>query len=396
MSGGSAPGPGYVFRPYRGDDDHGPMAAVRRGCARRDGVDTRSVVEGLPTAAEIAEDCARLDDPSGNQLLVEHGGGVVGYATIRWWEERDGTWLYLHRGYLLPGHRRRGTGSAMLAWAEDRVRHLVRRHGTARTAVLGANAMASEADATALLLDAGYRRVFSLVELELDDLGQLPAERPPLPVGVRVGAVGPSGYHTAWRTVVDSYAGAAFTETWTFARFLATAHPACWRAAWNGRDMAGVALCSLRRHDPTVGEVEELSVRAESRRAGPRAGPAPGRPALPARARRRDRPPVHRDREPAPVLRPLRERGLPAPQRVRPLPQTGHRPGAGTPASAGDPGVSERTRCQRPLATDPRKTANASRPNSTTGPSSAHLLSRTGKAASPTASSTQLPLSPPL
>ncbi|MGW3486182.1 GNAT family N-acetyltransferase [Streptomyces sp. NPDC001054] len=268
MSGDSAPGPGYVFRPYRGDDDHGPMAAVRRGCARRDGVDARSVVEGLPTAAEIAGDCARLDDPSGNQLLVEHGGGVVGYATIRWWEERDGTWLYLHRGYLLPEHRRRGTGSAMLAWAEDRVRHLVRRHGTARTAVLGANAMASEADATALLLDSGYRRVFSLVELELDDLGQLPAESPPLPLGVRVGAVGPSGYYTAWRTVVDSYAGAAFTETWTFARFLATADPACWRAAWDGRDMAGVALCSLRRHDPTVGEVEELSVRAESRRLG--------------------------------------------------------------------------------------------------------------------------------
>ncbi|NJA55284.1 GNAT family N-acetyltransferase, partial [Streptomyces sp. NEAU-H3] len=213
MSGDSAPGPGYVFRPYRGDDDHGPMAAVRRGCARRDGVDARSVVEGLPTAAEIAEDCARLDDPSGNQLLVEHGGGVVGYATIRWWEERDGT-------------------------------------------------------ATALLLDAGYRRVFSLVELELDDLGQLPADRLPLPLGVRVGAVGPSGYYTAWRTVVDSYAGAAFTETWTFARFLATADPACWRAAWDGRDMAGVALCSLRRHDPTVGEVEELSVRAESRRLG--------------------------------------------------------------------------------------------------------------------------------
>lgn len=32
--------------------------------------------------------------------------------------------------------------------------------------------------------------------------------------------------------------------------------------------MAGVALCAIRRHDHTVGEVEELSVRAESRRLG--------------------------------------------------------------------------------------------------------------------------------
>ncbi|WP_225800025.1 GNAT family N-acetyltransferase [Streptomyces sp. NK15101] len=259
--------PGYVFRPYRGQEDHGAMAAVRLGCAKRDRIDARSVVEGLPTAAEIAEASARLDDPSHDQVLVEHDGGVVGYSTIRWWQERDGTWLYLHRGYLLPEHRGRGIGSAMLGWAERRIRRLVRQHGTARTAVLGANAMASEQDATTLLLETGYRRVFSLVELELADLRQLP-DRKTLPVGIRVGRIDPSSYRAAWKTVVDSYAGAAFTERWTFESFLATADPTCWRAAWEGKHMAGVALCSIRRQDPTVGEVEELSVRKESRRLG--------------------------------------------------------------------------------------------------------------------------------
>lgn len=257
--------PGYVFRPYRGHDDHDAMAAVRLGCARRDRTDARSVVEGIPTAAEIAEASAELDDPSQNQVLVEHNGGVVGYSTIKWWQERDGTWLYLHRGYLLPKHRGQGTGSAMLNWAESRIRQLVQQHGTAQTAVIGANAMASEQEATALLLETGYRRVFSLVELELADLRQLPE---PLPAGIRIGAVGPSNYRAAWTTVVDSYADAAFTQKWTFESFLATADPTCWRAAWDGESMAGVALCSIRRHDPTVGEVEELSVRAESRRLG--------------------------------------------------------------------------------------------------------------------------------
>ncbi|MFF8746976.1 GNAT family N-acetyltransferase [Streptomyces californicus] len=258
---------GYVLRPCRGHEDHGAMAAVRLGCAERDRIDARSVVEGLPTAAEIAEASAELDDPSGKQALVEHEGGVVGYSTIRRWQERDGTWLYLHRGYLLPRHRGRGVGSALLDRAESRIRRLVRQHGTARTAVIGANAMASEQEATALLLDAGYRRVFSLVELELADLRQLPGGRP-LPAGVRVGAVDPSGYRAAWGTVVDSYAGAAFTERWPFERFLATADPTCWRAAWDREDMAGVALCSVHRRDATVGEVEELSVRKESRRLG--------------------------------------------------------------------------------------------------------------------------------
>ncbi|WP_329538024.1 GNAT family N-acetyltransferase (plasmid) [Streptomyces sp. NBC_01450] len=257
--------PGYVFRPYRSHDDHDAMATVRLGCARRDRTDARSVVEGIPTAAEIAEASAELDDPSHNQVLVEHNGGVVGYSTIRWWQERDGTWLYLHRGYLLPKHRGHGIGSAMLNWAETRIRQLVQQHGTAQTAVIGANAMASEQEATALLLETGYRRVFSLVELELADLRQLPE---PLPAGIRIGAVDPSNYRAAWMTVVDSYADAAFTQRWTFESFLATADPTCWRAAWDGESMVGVALCSIRRHDPTVGEVEELSVRAESRRLG--------------------------------------------------------------------------------------------------------------------------------
>ncbi|MCT2548053.1 GNAT family N-acetyltransferase [Streptomyces atratus] len=259
--------PGYVFRPYRGHGDHGAMAAVRLGCAERDRIDARSIVEGIPTAAELAEGSAKLDDPSENQVLVEYGGGVVGYSTIRWWQERDGTWLYLHRGYLLPEHRGRGVGSTMLSWAEGRIRRLVQQHGTTPTAVFGANALASEQDATALLLDKGYRRVFSLVELELTDLRQLP-EAKPLPAGVRVGAVDPGSYRAVWKTVVDSYADAAFTERWTFESFLATAEPTCWRAAWEGDRVAAVALCSIRRHGPTLGEVEELSVRAESRRRG--------------------------------------------------------------------------------------------------------------------------------
>ncbi|MFI9330061.1 GNAT family N-acetyltransferase [Kitasatospora sp. NPDC052868] len=259
---------GFGFRPYRGHEDHGAMAAVRLGCAERDRVDAHSVVEGLPTAAEVAEASAKLEEPSKNQILVVLDGVVVGYSTIRWWQERDDTWLYLHRGYLLPEHRGQGIGSAMLRWAEERIRRLVKQHGTARTAVVGANAMASEQDATALLRAAGYRRVFSLVELELGDLQQVPEPGGELPAGIRTGPIGTVHFRAAWRTVVDSYTATGFARRWPFQDFVDTADPACWRAAWNGRGMVGVALCSIRRHDPTVGEVEELSVRADQRRLG--------------------------------------------------------------------------------------------------------------------------------
>ncbi|MFC3893531.1 GNAT family N-acetyltransferase [Lentzea rhizosphaerae] len=259
---------GFGFRPYRGDEDHGPMAAVRLGCAERDRIDARSVVEGLPTAAEIAEASAKLEEPSRNQILVVRDGNVVGYSTIRWWQERDDTWLYLHRGHLLPEHRGQGIGSVMLSWAEERIRRLVEQHGTARTAVIGANAAAWEQDAAALLLAAGYRRVFSLVELELRDLQQLPEPGTELPAGIRTGPIGTSHHHAAWSTVVNSYANTSWTPKWTFQEFVDTADPACWRAAWNGQDLVGVALCSIRRHDRAVGEVEELSVRADHRRLG--------------------------------------------------------------------------------------------------------------------------------
>jgi mycothiol synthase len=37
---------GFSFRPYRGNEDHGTMAAVRLGCAEQDRVDVHSIVEG--------------------------------------------------------------------------------------------------------------------------------------------------------------------------------------------------------------------------------------------------------------------------------------------------------------------------------------------------------------
>lgn len=259
--------PGYAFRPYHGHGDHGAMAAVRLGCAQRDRIDARSIVEGIPTAAELAEGSAKLDDPSENQVLVEYGGGVVGYSTIRWWQERDGTWLYLHRGYLLPEHRGRGVGSTMLNWSESRIRFYraaARNHTDGRVRRecpgfrTGCNGATARQGISACLQPGGVGA----------DRPPATARRQAVAAGIRVGAVDPSSYRTVWKTVVDSYADAAFTERWTFESFLATAEPTCWRAAWEGDRVAAVALCSVRRHDPALGEVEELSVRAESRRRG--------------------------------------------------------------------------------------------------------------------------------
>jgi GNAT superfamily N-acetyltransferase len=248
----------HTLRSYGKPGDAPRMVEVRRRSLERDGLDADSVVERMPAAEEIA---ATNDEE--NTIVAECDGTVVGYAAVSWWRERDGTWLYLHRGHLLPQHRGRGIGTDMLDWAEKRIRGLVEQQGTRGTAVFGANAAATEREATELLGNNGYKRVFSLVELEMADLAKL--ESVP-PKGIRLGAIEQSGYRAAWRTVVDSYTGADATPDWTFESFRATADPTCWRAAYEGDDMVGVVLGKQRANG--VGEVEELSVRTTHRRKG--------------------------------------------------------------------------------------------------------------------------------
>jgi hypothetical protein len=205
-AGGLAPWerlPGYVFRPYRGHDDHDAMAAVRLGCA------------GMAVPAP------RL--PAARALRPGHR---LGHAQLG----------------RKPNPPARAAARTRTDGRDRRECHGLR---------TGGNGAAAQNRIPACLQPGGA------------GAGRSPTARPRRTVAGRHpnGAVGPSNYREAWKTVVDSYADAAFTRRWTFESFLATADPACWHAAWDGESMAGVALCSVRRHDPTVGENEYVRYR---------------------------------------------------------------------------------------------------------------------------------------
>ena len=58
-------------------------------------------------------------------LVVEMNRQIIGYNHVFWrWIEVTGTRVYLHLGYLLPEWRGKGIGSAMLSWAQQRIREL--------------------------------------------------------------------------------------------------------------------------------------------------------------------------------------------------------------------------------------------------------------------------------
>jgi GNAT superfamily N-acetyltransferase len=103
------------FKNYLNTDDFKSMASVRQKSAPYDQVDPLSSLENIPTVQDIEKSLS--DDncnPYKDILIVENGNEVIGYNKIGWWKENDGTYLYLHLGYLIPEYRGKGLAYALL------------------------------------------------------------------------------------------------------------------------------------------------------------------------------------------------------------------------------------------------------------------------------------------
>src|SRR5258708_8652859 len=134
-----------------------PPASVTliEACREMDAIDLLSTLEEIPTVEEMRADFADRDPQ--NVLFALHGDEMIASIRLSWWTEADGTWLYLNLGQVVPQWRGRGLGTAMLHWAEERIRALANEHPTNGKGVFGANASSTEKTATELLLNEGYR-----------------------------------------------------------------------------------------------------------------------------------------------------------------------------------------------------------------------------------------------
>lgn len=261
---------GLVFRHLHISDNLPGLVAVHGGSAQADGVDLLSSMESVPTLDEMHARLAPSSafDPATDALVVELDGQIIGYSRVTWWTERDGVWLYLTTGRLLPAWRGRGIGTAMLRWAESRAAALATTHPTDGKAMLGANASSTEVDATALLRDAGYHETFSMVEMRFDAFDTLPPVE--LPAGLEFRPVAPDQYRAIWESVQAAYADSPQNVVATeedYQDWLASPafDPTLWRIAWDGERIAGQTLCEIAKGR---GEVAEVSVGAPWRRHG--------------------------------------------------------------------------------------------------------------------------------
>jgi ribosomal protein S18 acetylase RimI-like enzyme len=263
-----------VYRSTSGLSDLNAFLEIHHDRFERDGVDPFSSFEDVPTQ-ESLQKMLKEAEQSGTQAdwrVAEVDSQVVGYSRLNWWHEDDGLWVYLIRGWVKPGWRGQGLGSAMLAWGEARARMLAERDHPGEPFEFAGNASSTEVDTTALLLDAGYRAGYTVLEMEHNpDAVQLDY---PLPDGIDVRPV--LQEHIP---LVTASIAAAYRKEYEDGRYQEDYDPieaaielakpphnrSLWQVAWVGDQVIGQVIpLELEK----VAVIHEVSVRPEWRRKG--------------------------------------------------------------------------------------------------------------------------------
>ena len=258
--------PGLAFRRPRLPEDYGPAGEVFNAMARADGMEFRISREEVAHWYEHATGW----DPLLDEVVVDLQDRVVGFADVQYQSDSDSTPVYRLSCVLHPDVRRRGIGTALLAYSEARARERAAREiGPNRTVLLHSWATDAQLGNIALLERAGYvvaRYFFDMLRPTLDDIPHMA-----LPVGLDVRPVRPADH----RAIFDADAE-AFRDHWggiddsdaAFGRHFSGPNfrPELWRVAWDGDDVAGVVMSEVMQtynaeHDTKRVEISGVSVR---------------------------------------------------------------------------------------------------------------------------------------
>lgn len=260
---------GLVFRTHKDESDLPKMVSVRERSKEHDKVDEFSTLESVPSVQELAESVGEDNCvPQKDIVIVEMSGEVIGYSKLGWWTENDGTWLYLHLGYLVPKWRGRGIGTAMLHWSQDRIREIAKNHPTNGKGMLGSNATNTEIEKTQLLLGDGYKKVFTMVEMDFDMSQEL--QDTVLAKGFELRPVKSEDIRMIWEANNKVYANRDFVTPPTeedFKDFVENPNNdfSLWHVAWYGDEVAAFVLSEIK---DGKAELTEVSTVEKYRRKG--------------------------------------------------------------------------------------------------------------------------------
>ena len=225
--------PGLAFRFFQGEADFPAIEAVREAVRTVDG---DLWLPGPDT------DTDAVCNPVQDCLLAEVDGKVIGYTWLTWWEEMNGTMLYLHLGWLVPEWRRKGIGRALLRWQEQRLRQIAHTQATTKSGVFAGNADETQPGNRALLLSEGYTLAFTFVWMT----GQIPTapiQPTPLPDGLEIRPVEreqlPAIYAANKEVFAESHDSRESYEIWLSRLGGPDLDTSLWVVAWDGDQIAG-------------------------------------------------------------------------------------------------------------------------------------------------------------
>jgi mycothiol synthase len=263
--------PGLTVRHFHDASDYEHLSQLTVAASLEDGIPY------LPTAQnlQIEMDAADGADPVDDMVIVELDGGVVAAAGVER-VVREDVPNYQIWGTVHPDVRRRGIGTALLAWNLARSRVRASREDPLVRVELASFSEDSEVGQRALLGNAGFGAVRHFFLMRREGLDSIPDA--PLPDGIEIRPV----LEEQWRTIVAAE-NEAFRDHWghremgesdykrTFGR--AELDTSLWVVAWDGDQVAGVVQNWIwpeenERLGVKRGWLEHISVRRPWRRRG--------------------------------------------------------------------------------------------------------------------------------
>ena len=112
--------PGLVFRSFLGETDYPRIVEIFNACKDVDGIEYTLKEE------DIAHNYKNLEnsDPFKDMIFAEVNGKTIAYSRVGWYQESQGDQIYYALGWIHPGWRRRGIGTAILKHNENRIREI--------------------------------------------------------------------------------------------------------------------------------------------------------------------------------------------------------------------------------------------------------------------------------
>ena len=264
---------GLTFRGFAGESDYPKMLAVIEGSKHVDQVERTDSLEDVQRNYSHLTNC----DPYTDMLFAEMNGEVIGYQRVWWDKLNDGlTFTYSCVGFLLPEWRRKGIGTAMFQYAEDRMRQIAAAHTGPETKVFSMWANGTAEGWVSLLESQGYTATRYFFEMTRDI--NEPLTDAPLPAGLQVRPVTEADYRAVYEAHTE-----AFRDHWgfneqSFEEFMRWSeepdfNPNLWKVAWDGDQIAGQVLNFVNsaeniEYQRKRGYTEAISVRRPWRKRG--------------------------------------------------------------------------------------------------------------------------------